>query len=547
MVTCRSTHSLQESGFFIDDMNNNFLNRLLSTRLKRRNLLLGGGVLGSLAIANKTRYLAAQLKYSDYPFSLGVASGDPYPDSVVLWTRLAPNPLQASSLPSVDIPVQWQVATDEKMSQVVAKGEAIATPELAHSVHVVVEGLESDRWYWYQFKTGNEVSPIGRTRTAPALGSSLAQFSFAFASCQNYEHGYFNAYRHMSEEAIDFVVHLGDYIYESGGQLLPGNPRSHESPEPTNLDGYRRHYALYRSDRDLQAAHQVFPFICTWDDHEVDNDYANLQSQDFDDEIAFEKRRAAAYQAYYEHLPLRPASRPRGAQMQLYRRFSWGDLALFNVLDTRQYRDDQACATNGKGGGQPIVDCQERLAETRSLLGREQEEWLLNGLANSSARWNVIAQQYLVAQLKQLQDGREAYWSDGWDGYAANRQRILNFIAQERLPNPIFIGGDIHSFWVSELKADFQDSTSPTVACEFVGTSISSNGVPYERFVAFLSDNPHIKFFDSRQRGYVRCSVSRQEWRSELRAVDTVKQQNSQISTLATFVVEDGKMQVQKL
>ncbi|OKH26788.1 alkaline phosphatase [Hydrococcus rivularis NIES-593] len=527
-------------------MNNSFFNHLLSTRLKRRNLLLGAGVLGGLAITNRSRYLIAQPKYSDYPFSLGVASGEPDSNSVVLWTRLAPNPRRGNALPSADIPLQWQVATDEKMRRVVAKGVVSATPEWAHSVRVVVEGLESDRWYWYQFRTGNEVSPVGRTRTCPAPTASSERLSFAFASCQNYEHGYFNAYRHMSEEEIDFVIHLGDYIYEGGGAPRPDDVRSHGSPEPMDLEGYRRHYALYRSDRDLQEAHRLFPFICTWDDHEVDNDYANLESQDFDEIAAFAKRRAAAYQAYYEHLPFRPASRPQGDRMQLYRRFSWGNLALFHVLDTRQYRDDQACDENGDGGGQ-VVECQERLAEARSLLGQPQEQWLLDGLTNSSAHWDIIAQQYLVAQLKQQKDGREGYWSDGWDGYAANRKRILDHIAQQRPSNPIFIGGDIHSFWVSELKPDFQDPASPTVACEFVGTSISSNGVPYEQFASVLPENPHIKFFESRLRGYVKCAVSRQEWRSDLRVVDTVKQQDSKVSTLATFIVEDGNPQVRQL
>lgn len=527
-------------------MDRMYFDRLLSRQVRRRGLLIGAGGLTGWWISQhvphrsanqESQRIVAQPKLPGYPFSLGVASGDPLPDSVVLWTRLAPIPLkQGGGMPPQTVPVQWQIAIDERMKQVVQRGTAMAIPALAHSVHVDVRGLQPAQWYWYQFKVGKELSPIGRTRTAPAANDRVKQLNFAFASCQNWQSGYYTAYRHMAAENLDVVFHLGDYIYE--GPPLPLHPRQHANPEPIDLEGYRIRHAQYKTDSDLQAAHAAFPFICTWDDHEVDNDYANAASQDFGDPQAFLARRAAAYQAYYEHLPLR--SMPTGPDLRLYRRFTFGNLAEFNVLDTRQYRDDQACS-NKKGGGQIVTNCAERLDPNRTMLGKAQEQWLLDGLARSSSRWNVIAQQYLMAQLEQKPGPDQGYWSDGWDGYTASRSRILEFIQQRRPANPVVIGGDIHSFWVTDLKPDFNTSASPVVASEFVGTSISSGGIPYDAVVPLLPDNPHIKFFESRLRGYVRCRVEPQRWMADLRVVDTVAQPGAPIRTLKTYVVENGR------
>lgn len=514
-------------------------------RISRRSLLLSAGFLGGLWLSPpQSSSTVAQTQSIDNPFNLGVASGEPDPNSVVIWTKLNPQSLPLRGK-IANLPIQWRVTTDEKLTQIIAEGTTLAVSDLDYAVHVVVNGLEPNQWYWYQFQTGTEVSPIGRTRTAP-IGTT-EQLSFAFVSCQNYEHGYFNAYRHLAREELDFIIHLGDYIYESSGRANSDFPRNHNSPEPTDLEGYRQRYRLYKSDPDLQEAHRLFPFICTWDDHEVENDYANLESENFESIESFKQRRIAAYQAYYEHLPLRPSAKPQGEKIQLYRRFQWGDLATLHILDERQYRDDQACDQNGKGGGQIIVNCQERLEEQRSLLGHAQEQWLFKGLENSTTQWNIIAQPYLVAELKRTQKNQQAFWSDAWDGYAASRQRLLNFIAQKSPPNPIFIGGDIHSFWVTELKLDFQDLSSPNVACEFVGTSISSNGLPYEQVAPVLAENPHIQFFESRLRGYVKCTVSDHLWRSDLQVVNTVREKNSTLTTLASFGVESGKPKIQKI
>ncbi|AFZ44148.1 Alkaline phosphatase [Halothece sp. PCC 7418] len=514
-----------------------------SSRMGRRNFLLTVSTIISLTLAKQaSRRALAHPKFSDYPFSLGVASGDPTSDSVVLWTRLISDSVTETMPIADDLIVSWQIAADPKMRNLVSSGTTIASPELAHSVHVVVEGLSSDRAYWYQFKVGNELSPIGRTRTLPDPTVSPYALKFAFVSCQNYEQGYFNPYRHLADEDLDFVIHLGDYIYEYAANTSRGFPRQHPAVECSDLATYRQRYSLYKRDRDLQAAHAAFPFICTWDDHEVENDYANTESENFEAKQTFLQRRMAAYQAYYEHLPLRPFSRPQGASMQLYRRFQFGNLAQFYLLDGRQYRSDQAGDDNGEGGGQVIDrNCPELNNPNRSLLGKEQEQWLFQALKTSETHWNVIAQPYLVSQLKQPSAEAVRVWTDGWDGYPVSRQRLLEFLHWEKIANPIFIGGDIHSFWVSDLKRDFDNPESEIVASEFVTSSISSLGVPYEQFLSYLSVNPHIKFFESRQRGYVKCTCNQQQWTSELKCVDTVETPQSQINTLASYWVENGK------
>ncbi|MEJ0069248.1 MAG: alkaline phosphatase D family protein [Pseudomonadota bacterium] len=473
------------------------------------------------------------------PFTLGVASGDPLPDGVVLWTRLAPEPLQGGGMPPLPVAVDWQVATDDRMRNIVQRGTETARPELGHAVHVEVAGLQPGRWYWYRFVAAGAESPIGRTRTAPAPDAPLDRLRFAFASCQHYGQGHFSAYHHMARQELDLVVFLGDYIYEvpSWAETVRPEPKH----EPITLAHYRDRYALYKSDPDLQAAHALFPWIVTWDDHEVSNDYADDQSQRRDDVAWFLRRRAAAYQAYYEHMPLRRDARPNAGHMQLYRRLRFGDLAEFNVVDDRQYRSHQPCAPAGRAGGNLMPDCAERHDPQRSMLGFAQERWLTDGLDRASVRWNVIAQQLLMAQFKSREYNVPAFWTDAWDGYPTARGRLLNFLAARRPANPVVIGGDIHSHWVTDLKPDFDDPRAPTVATEFVGTSITSRGIAYARTHAALAENPHVKFFDSRKRGYVRCEVTPARWLTDLIAVDNVTQRDAPAATLASFVVENGR------
>ncbi len=467
------------------------------------------------------------------PFALGVASGYPTPFGVTLWTRLAGLAMPAS--------VRWEVAADESMRNVVRSGEAIAHPDWAHSVHVDVEGLEPERWYWYRFSAAEAQSRIGRTRTAPAARSRPAQLRFAFASCQQYEQGYYGAYRHIVADAPDLIAFLGDYIYESTWGR--DHVRSHGAPEPYSLDEYRARYALYRSDPDLQEAHAACPWICIWDDHEVDNDYADDRSEDGMDRESFLARRAAAYRAYWEHMPLPARMQPHGARMRIYTQLAWGDLARFYLLDTRQYKSWQACPRKGRRGGSNTVDvdnCTRLGVPGRSMLGRAQERWLDGALAASRSGWNVVAQTTRMAQFDQKPGPGRRAWTDAWDGYPAARQRLLDVLRSKKVPNPVVIGGDVHAFFVSQLKQDFDDPASPIVASEFVGTSITSQGWPQERLAAWLPDNPHILLADSRYRGYVRVELTPSRWRADLRAMETVQRADAPCRTLASFVVEDG-------
>lgn len=512
--------------------------RLLSNQVKRRQVLIGTGALTGLAIASQwSNKVIAQPRFSAYPFSLGVASGEPLPNGVVLWTRLAPDPLNGGGMPVQNVPVQWLVSDDEDMRRIIRSGTEIATPQLGHSVHVEVEGLRPAQWYWYQFRVGSEVSPIGRTRTAPGFGYRLDRFRFAFASCQNWEQGYYAAYKHMAEEDLDLVVHLGDYIYEGRPNLQA--LRSHEGTgEPITVEQYRNRYAQYKSDPHLQAAHAAFPWIVTWDDHEVDNNWADEIPQDPEQQsrAEFLERRAAAFQAYYENMPLRRFSMPSGIDLQLYRRLTFGDLVEFNVLDTRQYRSDQPCNDSIE------PRCPGAFDPNATMTGSKQEQWLFEGLDRSRARWNVLAQQVVFTQHDWTEGSKSEFNIDAWDGYVAPRQRVLNFLEQRRPSNPVVITGDTHSSWVSDLKADFNNPDSETVGTEFVGTSISSGFGASERIEAALLESPWVKYFNGKQRGYVRCDLNRERWRNDLRLLPpspqtgpTVPNPNAPITTTVSF------------
>jgi alkaline phosphatase D len=510
--------------------------------ISRRTLLgragIGAGALALYAAGFSQSKAWAKPFFAQDPFSLGVASGDPLADGVVLWTRLAPEPLSADGgMPGRKVPVRYEVARDEGFRDVVRKGNTFATPELAHSVHVEVEGLDPAREYFYRFKTGPEVSPVGRTKTAPAPGAPVDGLAFAFVSCQDYPSGYYTAYRNMLDEDLDLVVHLGDYIYEGDGPP-PGREAAGRAHAPAreirSLADYRIRHAQYRTDDDLQAAHESFPFVVTWDDHEVENNWADEDSDPDTDPQDFLRRRADAFQAYYEHMPLRRPQRPEGPDMLLYRGVTYGDLLRFNVLDTRQYRSDQPPDRDAKG---PVA-----FDPTRTMLGDEQERWLFDALDRSPARWNVLAQQVPV-----YEDADVGRPNDKWEGYRASRKRLIDFLAQRGPANPIVITGDVHFNSVADLKADFEDPESETVASEFVGTSISTggDGTPSSEYDPDPA-NPHIRFENRGQRGYVRCTVDQNRLRTDYRMVDTVRSRQSGIETIASFVVEDGRRGVQR-
>jgi alkaline phosphatase D len=481
-------------------------------------------------------------RFASDPFSLGVASGYPRPDGAVIWTRLAPDPSRGDGgLDPAPVPVRWEVARDERFSAVAASGAVQATPEWAHSVHVELNGLGPDRWYWYRFSAGDAASQTGRFRTAPRADSATSRLRFAFASCQHYEQGYFTAHRHMAADDLDLVVFLGDYIYESSWGR--NHVRKHDAGEPYSLASYRNRYALYKSDPDLQASHAAAPWLVTWDDHEVDNDYANDQGEDLNP--AFLARRAAAYQAYYEHMPLAPRALPRGADALLYDRFAFGNLATFFVLDDRQYRAHLACPKEGRAGSNVVADCAERLAAGRTMLGAAQEAWLKDGLTRTRAKWNVIAQQTLMAQNDRTAGAGQSFWTDGWDGYPAARANLLNDVAQSRAANPLVIGGDVHCTWVADLKTDFDDLKSPAIATEFCGTSITSQGPTEKQIAATLAENPHIRYGNGKH-GYLTVELTPERCTTAVRGLESEKRADSPISTLATFVVENGRPGAQR-
>jgi len=512
--------------------------------INRRQLIVSSGAsAASLAIGH---HFARAVGGSS--FTLGVASGEPTPDGFVLWTRLASSPLAPDGQGGMADPVSvaWEVANDEGMRTVVRRGSVEADGRLAHSVHVEVAGLEPNRPYWYRFTALGEQSPIGRARTAPAPNARLDRLRFAFASCSNWQHGYFSAYRHMAEENPDLVLFLGDYIYEftytGGGADRVVRP--HDGATATDLTGYRNRYALYRSDPDLRALHAAASCLITWGDHEVENDYADEWSQVIaTPPAAFLQRRAAAYQAFYEHMPLRARAVPRNSALRLHERFRFGDLVSFSVLDGRQYRSKQPCELPTTRRGHIAPDsCTERIDPNRTLLGPEQEQWLFEGFKQSDAAWNILAQEQLVADLRQKDRlGAYGHWTDGWDGYPAARQRMLDAMAATKLANPVVVGGDIHSFWTTDLKADFANPSSATVATEFVGTSITSDPPPYELIAAVLPENPHVKYFESRQRGYVSVDLMRDRMETRFQVISDRRDPKATVSTLKRFVVASGK------
>lgn len=478
-------------------------------------------------------------KFAAYPFALGIASGDPVSDGMVLWTRLAPKPVEGGGMPDSAVAVEWRVAEDEGMKRVVRKGTTMAVPALAHSVHVEVAGLRSDRWYWYQFRAGGEVSPVGRTRTAPAPGAIPERLRYAFASCQHWETGYFTAYEHMAAENPDLVVHLGDYIYE--GSPRPGNPRLHNSQEIVSLSDYRNRHALYKTDKALQNMHAWAPWIVTWDDHEVDNNYAGDVAEDKQTRQQLLERRASAYQAYYEHMPLRAGATPRGSGMLLYRNLPWGALANFTVLDTRQYRTDQPCGDGRK------APCKEVYDPAATLLGAEQHAWMERQLAGSKAVWNILAQQVLMAKLDFQKGDGELLSMDQWSGYEECRNRVLRFLDQRKIANPVVITGDIHSNWACDLKLDWRDANARAVGVELVGTSITSGGDGADAMKGIedvYSENPHLKWHSGR-RGYVSCLVTPKQTRADYRTLPFVTKPGAPIQTPRSFVVEAGRSGLQ--
>jgi alkaline phosphatase D len=481
-------------------------------------------------------------RFTRYPFSLGVASGFPTAESIVLWTRLAPEPLAPSGgMDPVAVPVTWELALDEKFSRGFRSGIAYAEPSFGHSIHVEPPGLESGREYFYRFRVGEISSPVGRSWTAPAAGQSRAKLSLAVACCQQYEQGHYTAYRHMADSSLDLVIHLGDYIYETGGS--GARVRHHEDGECYSLEDYRRRHSLYRTDPALQAAHAACPWLLVTDDHEVDNDYAGAISEEGDPPAAFLMRRAAAYRAYYENLPLPRRALPMGPDMQLYTTRAVGDLATFFLLDERQYRSPHACPPPGSSASARVYvdECAELAQPARTMLGAAQEAWLEARLAASRSRWNVLAQGVVMAWSDEGSSGRERHWTDSWSGYPAARDRFMQALQRHAVANPVVLGGDIHAFVASELRLKAGDFNSPLVASELVTTSISSKGPPQAVVDALRANTADVRYADGDVRGYLRLSLDARQLRADMVAMDTVLASTSAARVLKSYVIEDGR------
>lgn len=519
-------------------------------RCSRRDFLLRTSILatGCFIQPTPTRATTAGWSSSD-PFSLGVASS-PTPDGFVLWTRLAPTPLSSDpDAPGGVRPdrysVRYEIATDPEMRKIVRRGEAIADGQLAYSVHLEVIGLRPARPYWYRFSCRDAESRVGRAMTLPGPNDGIDALRLGFVSCSNYEHGYFSAYRHLTDEGPDVALFLGDYIYEYIAKA-PDKVRVHsDGVEATTLPLYRNRYAQYRLDDDLQRLHAEVPMLITWDDHEVQNDYADQWAETFDDPQTFLKRRAAAYQAFYEHMPIRPSRWTRqGPDLRIYDRFRFGRLAEISMLDGRQYRNREACYGPPRGGGHLVSDgsCPERLDPSRTMLGTDQEKWLYEGLAEGQARWNILAQDVLMTELRERNSvGEIQFWSDDWNGYPAARQRLMQQIHDCRVSNPVVFSGDIHSYWVNDLKLDYDRADAPVIATEFVGTSVSAHPPPYDRFARYAADNPHVRYFESRKRGYVTVDVEAERLTTKFRSVSDATIPDATVETLKSFIVQDGR------
>lgn len=512
--------------------------QVTSTAWNRRRFLAFTGVLPAYVLSTQHAWADGKISFSSNPFSLGVASGDPDHRGMVLWTRLAPSPLLPDGgMPAQTVEVTWEVATDDSMRNVVASGTQLATPQLGHSIHVELNQLESDRWYWYRFRCGDAESTIGRTRTMPPPHQLPDQVRFAVTSCQNYEQGLFTAYEQMAADNVDMVFHLGDYIYEyEAGRN--GKVRTHHGSEIMSLGDYRVRHAQYRSDPLLQNMHAQCPWWLTWDDHEFDNNCAcDISEESGVDSLSFLSRRANAYQAYYEMMPLRLRQIPRGSDMRLYRSAQFGRLAEFSILDTRQYRTDQPNGDRKSPLNEAALD------PTQSMLGTKQRGWLSRNLIRSTATWNVLAQQVMMGMVNRSGDPENHQFSmDQWPGYSHERMELLNYIRDRQVSNPVVLTGDIHSNWANELRVDDRQTDQGLVATEFVATSLSSGGNGPDKpknLDAVLAENACVKWHNT-ERGYIRCDVTPNSWKSDYMVVDDVLKPGGKTFTRNSFVVESG-------
>jgi alkaline phosphatase D len=514
-------------------------------QVNRRSVLLGGlAAVGAVALpsalpawANARTTVAAPAIHD--PFQLGIASGDPLPDSVVLWTRLAPAPLNPDGfggMPDASYAVDWELANDAAFTSIVKSGTTTATRAAAHSVHIEPAGLEPAREYFYRFKSSGYISPVGRTRTAPAAGASVNQLKYCFTSCQHWEEGYYHAYRGVTADNPDLVLFLGDYIYEAqSGRSDALRPRRLAVPESaTTLAIYRARHGQHKSDADLQAAHAIAPWMVVFDDHEVMNNWNGTTSP------ATAARKALGFQAFYEHMPIRSTAKPVGSTISLYRQFLWGNLARFHMMDTRQFRSAQVTGTA----------CGPYRDTSRTITGTAQEQWLLNAFDTHPATWDFLGQQVFFANLDADGDKNTCESPDSWNGYQASRDRITKGWVDRKLPNPIVLTGDVHRHWASDLRQDYSDHTAPIVGSELVTTSVTSTSdgaVPPD--AAWFAKNPHVKYCQG-QRGYVRVTATQAQMKADFVTVSNALERDPAKVTIkqdVSFAVQAGQRGLQKV
>lgn len=513
-----------------------------------------------MALPAHARASGAAPRWRSDPFALGVASGEPLPHSVLLWTRLYPGvPRPGESANAVQLrqhfqeksglsadqacPVSYEIFFDEALKKPAQHGEVTTHAGRGWSVHARVTGLSPDRSYWYRFRCGNAISPVGRTRTAPAPDAPISHLRLALASCQHYEQGYFAAHADIARQSLDLVLFAGDYIYESSNPKYLVRP--HTGRVPYTLDAYRERHALYKLDADLRASHAAHPWVCTWDDHEVVNDYAGDQTPAYDDPEQFLRRRAAAYQAYFEHMPVSPSG-PGGAFQRIHRQWAWGQLLDLWTLDCRQYRSPQPCRDPLKGGGRVVLNCTEREDPSQTMLGAEQEGWLYQGLAGSRRQWRVLLQATQISSTGIDSPVGRTIYTDGWDGYADARARLLQAVTDARVDNVLTLGGDVHQNVAADLRVRPNDPASPVVASEVVTTSITSRGMSESVLSRVRASNPDIKHARSDERGYTLIDLTPHAATATFRTTAFPVQAGASLGVQARYQVTSGRAGVEK-
>ncbi len=472
-------------------------------------------------------------------FTLGVASGDPLTDRVILWTRLAMDPgVAGGAMGSDDVDVEWEVAVDDRFDEVVVAGSTVAEERFAHSVHVDATGLEAGREYFFRFRAGDRTSPVGRTRTLPS--GTPEQFRFVVTTCQDPQTGEYGAWRDIAaRDDIAAVLFTGDYIYETPPLDFSPAADGHRmwaTPAPSDLETFRLRYSQVKLDESLQAAHARLAWFVMWDDHEITDNYWSGGGGIFDfagGDLA--TRRTAAYQAWWEHQPVR-LDPPVDGFLEVYRSARVGDLVEFFMLDTRQFADEPPCRDTSRFD--LGADCGERDDPDRTLLGAGQETWLLEGLGAADTTWTALVSPVMFAGLDARSSGDvPEYYLEGWDGYTAARARVAEALAATS--NPVVVSGDYHASFALDVGPGFGREL---LAPEFMSTAISS--APFGAEIR--PNNPHVRHFAG-DNGYLLCEVGVESWTAEYRTVADVWDPKSPVETTARFVVDVGNPEMRRL